>query len=72
MSLLYILPEGLHDLPHSSQGFWQVQSKTWTLNGQTKQRRGNTTILDTGTTLLLVADDVVDEIYGMSCSMMSS
>ncbi|KAI0737753.1 acid protease [Daedaleopsis nitida] len=48
----------------SSQGFWQVDSTTWTLNGQTKQRSGNTTILDTGTTLCLVSDDVVDEIYG--------
>ena len=48
----------------SSQGFWQVPSATWTLNGETKERSGNTTILDTGTTLLLVADDVVDEIYG--------
>ena len=35
------------------------------MNGQTKNRSGNTTILDTGTTLLLVSDDVVDEIYGM-------
>ena len=50
--------------PSSSQGFWQVQSTSWSLNGETKSRLGNTTILDTGTTLLLVADDVVDEIYG--------
>ncbi|KAI0658656.1 acid protease [Cubamyces menziesii] len=48
----------------NSQGFWQVQSTSWTLNGETKERSGNTTILDTGTTLLLVADDVVDAIYG--------
>ncbi|KAI0638655.1 acid protease [Trametes polyzona] len=48
----------------NSQGFWQVPSATWTLNGETKERSGNTTILDTGTTLLLVADDVVDAIYG--------
>ncbi|KAI9057680.1 acid protease, partial [Trametes sanguinea] len=48
----------------NSQGFWQVQSTSWTLNGETKERSGNTTILDTGTTLCLVADDVVDAIYG--------
>lgn len=48
----------------SSQGFWQVPSTSWTLNGKTKERSGNTTILDTGTTLLLVSDDVVDELYG--------
>ncbi|RPD67480.1 acid protease [Lentinus tigrinus ALCF2SS1-7] len=46
------------------QGFWQVPSTSWTLNGSTKNRSGNTTILDTGTTLLLVSDDVVDELYG--------
>ncbi|KAI0692181.1 acid protease [Cerioporus squamosus] len=48
----------------NSQGFWQVPSTSWTLNGKTKERSGNTTILDTGTTLLLVSDDVVDELYG--------
>ena len=50
---------------HSSQGFWQVPSASWSLGGTKKERSGNTTILDTGTTLLLVSDDVVDEIYGM-------
>ncbi|TFK94926.1 acid protease [Polyporus arcularius HHB13444] len=48
----------------NSQGFWQVPSTSWTLNGETKERSGNTTILDTGTTLLLVSDDVVDAFYG--------
>ena len=48
----------------SSQGFWQVPSASWSLGGSKKERSVNTTILDTGTTLLLVADDVVDEIYG--------
>ena len=48
----------------SSQGFWQVPSTSWSLNGQSKRRSGNTTILDTGTTLLLVSDEVVDELYG--------
>lgn len=50
--------------PNSSQGFWQVASRSWTLNGKTIERAGNTTILDTGTTLCLVSDDVVEEIYG--------
>ena len=41
-----------------------MQSTSWSLNGETKSRLSNTTILDTGTTLCLVSDDVVDEIYG--------
>ncbi len=41
-----------------------MPSTSWTLNGETKERSGNTTILDTGTTLLLVSDDVVDAFYG--------
>ena len=41
-----------------------MPSTSWSLNGQTKRRSGNTTILDTGTTLLLVSDEVVDELYG--------
>ena len=52
--------------PNSSQGFWQVDSLSWSLGGQKKERTGNTTILDTGTTLLLVSDDVVEELYGVS------
>ncbi|KAI0677724.1 acid protease [Trametes maxima] len=48
----------------NSQGFWQVESASWSLNGDTKERSGNTTILDTGTTLLLVSDEVVDAFYG--------
>ncbi len=51
---------------NSSQGFWQVDSLSWSLGGQKKERSGNTTILDTGTTLLLVSDDVVEELYGAS------
>ncbi|KAI0920795.1 hypothetical protein AcW1_005030 [Taiwanofungus camphoratus] len=48
----------------NSQGFWQVASTSWTLNGEKKERSGNTAILDTGTTLCLVNDDVVEAIYG--------
>ncbi|KAF7310257.1 Acid protease [Mycena indigotica] len=48
----------------SSQGFWMVPSTSFTLNGKTIQREGNTAILDTGTTLALVDDDTVSAIYG--------
>ncbi|KAJ3477609.1 hypothetical protein NLI96_g10342 [Meripilus lineatus] len=47
----------------NSQGFWQVPSETYTINGSNLDRSGNTTILDTGTTLCLVADSVVEAIY---------
>ncbi|CAL1700014.1 unnamed protein product [Somion occarium] len=47
----------------NSQGFWQVASTSYTLNGKSHSRARNTTILDTGTTLCLVADDVVEAIY---------
>ncbi|KAI8989890.1 aspartic peptidase domain-containing protein, partial [Trametes punicea] len=47
----------------NSQGFWQVQSKTWTINGQTMENPGGTAILDTGTTLMLVPDEMVEAIY---------
>jgi len=48
----------------NSQGFWQAASASWSLNGVTKERSGNTAILDTGTTLALVDDDIVSAIYG--------
>jgi hypothetical protein len=47
----------------NSQGFWQVPSASWSLNGSVSQLDGNTAILDTGTTLALVSDDVVSAIY---------
>ncbi|KAL4245733.1 peptidase A1 family protein [Abortiporus biennis] len=47
----------------NSQGFWQVPSTSYAINGKTISREGNSTILDTGTTLCLVADDVVEAIY---------
>ncbi|OCH94481.1 acid protease [Obba rivulosa] len=47
----------------NSQGFWQVPSTSWTINGEEQNREGNTTILDTGTTLCLVDDSVVEAIY---------
>lgn len=51
-------------ISNSSQGFWQVPSISYSINGQTHARSGNTTILDTGTTLLLVDDTVLKTIYG--------
>lgn len=47
----------------NSQGFWQFSSTSYSINGTTTQRPGNTAIADTGTTLALVADDVCKAIY---------
>ncbi|CAK5281079.1 unnamed protein product [Mycena citricolor] len=48
----------------NSQGFWMVDSESYSVNGQTFQQSGNTAILDTGTTLALVSDAVVSQVYG--------
>jgi hypothetical protein len=47
----------------SSQGFWQIQSTSATINGQTITRSNNTSIMDTGTTLCLVDDSLVEAVY---------
>ncbi|GME52929.1 Peptidase A1 [Neofusicoccum parvum] len=47
----------------NSQGFWQFQSTSATVNGKTVDRSGNTAIADTGTTLALVDDKTVEAIY---------
>lgn len=47
----------------NSQGFWQVDSASATINGKNFDRTGNTTIIDTGTTLALVSDDFCKAIY---------
>jgi hypothetical protein len=47
----------------NSQGFWQFASASYSINGKSVARSGNTAIADTGTTLALVADDVVKAIY---------
>jgi hypothetical protein len=47
----------------SSQGFWQIASTSAIINGQTISRSNNTSIMDTGTTLCLVADDLVEAVY---------
>jgi len=47
----------------SSQGFWQIQSTSATINGTTVTRSNNTSIMDTGTTLCLVDDSLVEAVY---------
>lgn len=47
----------------NSQGFWTVSSTSGTVNGTTVDRSGNTSIIDTGTTLCLVDDDFLKQIY---------
>ncbi|KAF2647636.1 acid protease [Lophiostoma macrostomum CBS 122681] len=47
----------------SSQGFWQVPSTSATVAGKTIARANNTTIMDTGTTLCLVDDTLVEAVY---------
>lgn len=54
----------IHYVPiDSSKGFWQFQSESATVNGQTINRPGNSAIADTGTTLALVSDDLCKAIY---------
>lgn len=47
----------------NSQGFWMVDSASASVNGKTIAQRGNTAIIDTGTTLALVSDAVCKAIY---------
>lgn len=47
----------------NSQGFWMFDSPSVTINGTQTTLSGNTAIADTGTTLLLVSDAVVEDIY---------
>jgi hypothetical protein len=47
----------------SSQGFWSIKSESATVNGQAVDQSGNTAIMDTGTTLALVADATCKAIY---------
>jgi hypothetical protein len=47
----------------NSQGFWMFDSASATINGKTIDRSGNTAIADTGTTLCLVDDSTVEQIY---------
>jgi hypothetical protein len=47
----------------NSQGFWMFDSASASINGKTIQRSGNTAIADTGTTLALIDDATLEQIY---------
>ncbi|KAF2865293.1 aspartic proteinase precursor [Massariosphaeria phaeospora] len=47
----------------TSNGFWQFESESATVNGKFLVRPDNTAIADTGTTLALVSDALCKEIY---------
>lgn len=47
----------------NSQGFWSVASASYTVGGTTYTQSGNTAIMDTGTTLALVSDEVCKNVY---------
>jgi len=47
----------------SRQGFWSISSESATVNGTKVDQSGNTAIMDTGTTLALVADETCKAIY---------
>ncbi|KAI9727796.1 MAG: hypothetical protein M1834_007943 [Cirrosporium novae-zelandiae] len=47
----------------NSQGFWMINSTSAVVNGTTTTRSGNTAIMDTGTTLCLVSDELCEAIY---------
>ncbi|KAI9655240.1 MAG: hypothetical protein M1831_004950 [Alyxoria varia] len=47
----------------NSEGFWSVKSTSFTVNGTSTDLEGNTAIMDTGTTLALVSDQVCEAIY---------
>ncbi len=47
----------------ASQGFWMFDSDSAMVNGTVVQRRGNTAIADTGTTLALVDDELCRKVY---------
>ncbi|CZT41308.1 related to pepsin precursor [Rhynchosporium secalis] len=48
----------------SSKGFWTVDSASAVVNGKEVSQPGNTAIMDTGTTLALVSDEVCEAVYG--------
>lgn len=47
----------------SSQGFWMFDSGSSVVAGKTITQSGNKAIADTGTTLALVSDEVVEALY---------
>ncbi|KAI1402921.1 aspartic endopeptidase [Hypoxylon fuscum] len=47
----------------NSKGFWSFSSESCSINGEKVDLSGNTAIADTGTTLALMSDKVVEKIY---------
>ncbi|KAI1336807.1 aspartic endopeptidase [Xylariaceae sp. FL0016] len=47
----------------NSQGFWMFNSESASINGKSIALSGNMAIADTGTTLALVSDEVVEALY---------
>ncbi|KAI0179170.1 aspartic endopeptidase [Hypoxylon sp. FL1284] len=47
----------------NSQGFWSIASESCSVNGEKIELSSNTAIADTGTTLALLSDQVVEKIY---------
>jgi len=48
----------------SVHGYWEFASEFAEINGERVDRTGNTAYADTGTTLILIADDLLPLIYG--------
>ncbi|RYP92974.1 hypothetical protein DL770_000848 [Monosporascus sp. CRB-9-2] len=62
--LLKELGEEIHWTPiDNSEGFWSVPSEYVSINDQKVSLDGNTAIMDTGTSLALMSDEVVDALY---------
>ena len=47
----------------ASSGFWSFASESMTINGKKIPLTGNTAIADTGTTLMIIQDELVAQIY---------
>ena len=62
--LLKSLGEDIHwTKVDNSKGFWSVPSESVSINGKKIKTEGNTAVMDTGTSLALVSDEVVDALY---------
>ncbi|KIW89613.1 uncharacterized protein Z519_09769 [Cladophialophora bantiana CBS 173.52] len=48
---------------NDTNGFWEFASESVIINGKKIALPGNTAIADTGTTLMIIDDDLVEEIY---------
>jgi hypothetical protein len=48
----------------SVHGYWEFASEFAEINGERYDRAGNTAYADTGTTLIMIADDLLPSIYG--------